>query len=97
MITSLDVTSGSTAGGNVVTITGSGFGTNSTVTVTLGGTAVSTYLTRNSDTSIKFISPAHAAGTVDVVVSYSSVSTTLTNGFNYNTNAIPPPYPTVAA
>ena len=97
VITSLDVTSGSTAGGNVVTITGSGFGTNSTVTVTLGGTAVSTYLTRNSDTSIKFISPAHAAGTVDVVVSYSSVSTTLTNGFNYNTNAIPPPYPTVAA
>ena len=87
-ITSLDITSGSTAGGNVVTITGTGFGTSPTVT--FGGTAVATYISR-ADTSIKLITPARAAGLVDVVVT-NVTAFTLTNGFNYNTNALPPPY-----
>ena len=88
VITSLDVTSGSTAGGDVVTITGTGFGTSPSVT--FGGTSVATYISR-ADTSIKLITPARAAGLVDVVVTNSTTST-LSNGFNYNTNALPPPY-----
>jgi len=63
--TSLDPTSGSEAGGTVVTITGTGF---------LGATGVNfdgtpgTEFTVVNDTTITVTSPAHAVGTVDVVV-----------------------------
>jgi hypothetical protein len=63
-----------------VTITGTGF--QSGATVTFGGTAA-TNVTVVSSTSITATTPAHAAGAVNVVVSDSGGSGTLTNGFTY--------------
>ncbi|MFF8770826.1 beta strand repeat-containing protein [Kitasatospora sp. NPDC015120] len=64
-VTGLAPTSGSTAGGTAVTLTGSGF-TGATA-VAFGATAAASF-TVNSDTSITATAPAHAAGTVDVTV-----------------------------
>jgi len=79
-ITTLSPNSGSTNGGTAVTITGTNFV--SGATVTFGGTAA-TNVTVVSGTSITATTPAHAAGAVNVVVSESSGSGTLTNGFTY--------------
>ena len=62
---SLDPTTGSEAGGTVVTITGSGF--TGATGVTFGGTA-GTGFTVDSDTQITVTTPAGAIGTVDVIV-----------------------------
>ena len=65
-----------------MTITGTGF--LSGATVTLGGTAA-TNVSVVSSTSITATTPAHAAGTVDVVVTNTdSQNGTLTNGFTYS-------------
>jgi hypothetical protein len=64
-LTSLDPTTGPQAGGTVVTLTGSGF--TGATGVTFGGTP-GTVFTVVNDTTITVISPAGAAGTVDVVV-----------------------------
>lgn len=56
---------GPTAGGTVVTITGTGF-TGATA-VTFGGTAATSFIVTSS-TQITATAPAHAAGTVNVVV-----------------------------
>jgi hypothetical protein len=64
-ITGLDPAAGSTAGGNTVTITGTGF--TGATKVTFGGTAGSS-LVVVSDTEITVKAPAHAAGTVEVRV-----------------------------
>ncbi len=67
-ITGLAPTSGSTAGGTSVVITGSGFvGLSGTGAVTFGGTAAKSY-TVNSGTTITAVSPAHSAGPVRVQV-----------------------------
>ena len=79
-ITTTSPGSGSTSGGTAVTITGTNFV--SGATVTFGGTAA-TNVTVVSGTSITATTPAHAAGAVNVVVSESSGSATLTNGFTY--------------
>jgi len=55
----------STAGGSVVTVTGTGLGAATGVTV--GGVAAAG-LVRTSDTSLSFTVPAHAPGAGDVVV-----------------------------
>ena len=65
-VTGLSVTSGSTAGGTSVTITGTGF---SGVTGVKFGTVAGTGVVVNSTTSITVTSPAESAGTVDVTVS----------------------------
>ncbi|HYM74469.1 MAG TPA: IPT/TIG domain-containing protein [Candidatus Dormibacteraeota bacterium] len=63
-VTSINPTSGATAGGDTVTITGSGF----TGTISVGfGLTASPNVTVNSDTQITAVSPAGAA-TVDVTV-----------------------------
>src|SRR5687767_9213106 len=81
-VTAISPSSGTTSGGTSVTITGTGFLTGATVT--LGGTAA-TNVTVVSSTSITATTPAHAAGTVDVVVTNTdSQSGTLTNGFTYS-------------
>src|SRR5687767_4423218 len=81
-VTAISPNSGTTSGGTSVTITGTGFLTGATVT--LGGTAA-TNVTVVSSTSITATTPAHAAGTVDVVVTNTdSQSGTLTNGFTYS-------------
>lgn len=72
---------GSTAGGTLLTITGTGF--QAGTTVTLDGSAVRNAYVRNS-TTIHFSSPAHAAGTVDVVVTNpGGQADTLSGGYTY--------------
>ena len=84
-ISSISPNSGSTNGGTAVTITGTNF--SSGATVTFGGTAASN-VTVVSSTSITATTPAHAAGAVNVVVSDSNGSGTLTNGFTYTTSTV---------
>ena len=64
-VTSISPTTGSTAGGTTVTITGTGL-TGATA-VSFGGTAATGVVVVNA-TSVTAVSPAHAAGTADVTV-----------------------------
>ena len=59
---------GSSAGGDSVTVTGSGFTIASGLRVVFGGTDATVNLGASTPTSIVVTTPAHAAGTVDVVV-----------------------------
>ena len=80
-VSSVSPTSGPTAGGTSITITGTGFLANATVSV--GGTAASSVAVVNS-TTITALTPAHAAGAVDVVVTNTDTQTgTKTGGFTY--------------
>jgi hypothetical protein len=65
-------TSGALAGGTSVTITGTGFVGGATITI--GGSAA-TGVAFNSATSITAITPAHAAGAVNVVVTNPDTQT----------------------
>lgn len=77
-ITGLNPTSGTTAGGDSVIITGTNFGTTED-TVAIGGTTVSaSNVTWTSNTSITFTTPSHAAGAVYVVV--TNATTGLSSG-----------------
>jgi IPT/TIG domain len=81
-VTAISPTSGTTSGGTSVTITGTGF--LSGATVSLGGSSA-TNITVVSSTSITATTPAHTAGTVDVVVTNTdSQSGTLSNGYTYS-------------
>ena len=81
-VTSVTPGNGSTAGGNTVTITGTGF--TAVPTVTFGGTAA-TSVSFASSTSITAVAPAHAAGQVAVAVRNPDAQTgTLNNGYTYN-------------
>ncbi|MFO0599593.1 MAG: IPT/TIG domain-containing protein [Myxococcaceae bacterium] len=80
-VTSVSPAVGFTPGGQTLTINGTNFTTGATVTV--GGTAA-TGVVRVSATRLTAITPAHAVGAVDVVVTNSDSQTaTLTNGFTY--------------
>ncbi len=81
-VTSVTANSGPAAGSTAVTIAGTGFST--TVTgVTFGGVAA-TSVVRVSAISITCVTPAHAAGAVDVVVTNNDAQTgTGTNVFTY--------------
>lgn len=81
--------SGPTAGGTAVTITGTNL--SSTTSVTFGGTAATSF-TASSATQITATTPAHAAGAVDVVVTTSGGSATSTGGFTFVA-----PMPTIAS
>ncbi|HKS24192.1 MAG TPA: IPT/TIG domain-containing protein [Thermoanaerobaculia bacterium] len=70
------------AGGNDVTISGAGFNAAVVSTVTFGGTAATNIRIINPITMI-VTAPAHAAGTVDVVVTVGGASATLHNGYTY--------------
>ena len=87
-VTSLSVTSGTTLGATVVTITGTGL--TSTTAVTFGGTA-GTAITNTSATQISVTTPAHAAGAVDVVVTSGGQTTTVTGGYTYTLATLAPP------
>jgi hypothetical protein len=63
-VTALNPSAGTTAGGTTVTVTGCGF--TGTTAVRFGGTAAG--FTFVSDTQVTAVSPAGAAGTVDVTV-----------------------------
>ncbi|MFT4252288.1 MAG: IPT/TIG domain-containing protein, partial [Caulobacter sp.] len=66
-VTSISPTSGPTAGGTTVVITGSGFSTANATGAVLFGAATATY-TINSNTQITATSPAQTAGTYNVTV-----------------------------
>jgi|GEM_PF-6242607 len=87
-VTNVNPSSGPVAGGTAVTITGTNFVNGATVT--FGGTAA-TGVVFQSATSITAVTPAHAAGQVDVTVTNPDTqSGTLTNGFRYESAAPPP-------
>jgi RHS repeat-associated protein len=81
-VTSISPNTGSTNGGNSVTITGTGFSEGATVS--FGGSSASNVSIVNSS-YITATTPAHSAGTVNVVVTNPDAqSGTLNNGFTYN-------------
>ena len=77
--------SGTSAGGQPVTIDGSTFFT--PIDVTFGGVAA-TDVQVVSPTEITAVTPAHAGGHVDVAVTGDSGTATLTNGFTYQSYTI---------
>jgi len=79
-ISGVNPASGSPAGGTSVVLTGSNF-TGATA-VTLGGAAATSFIV-DSATQITVVTPAHAAGAVDVVVTTSNGSATAVGGFTY--------------
>jgi hypothetical protein len=78
-ITSVTPTIGSIAGGDTVTITGANVA--STTAVTFGGSTAS--FGAIDDSTLAVVTPAHAAGTVDVVVTSPGGSATATGAFTY--------------
>ncbi len=80
-VSAITPSGGSTSGGTAVTITGTGFQSNTTAAI--GGVNCGS-LTLVNSTSITCTTGARAAATVDVVATTPSVgSGTLTNGFTY--------------
>lgn len=73
--------SGSTAGGEPVTITGTGL--TGTTAVTIGGVAA-TDVTVVDDTTVTATTPATVAGALDVTISSAGGSDTLPDGFTAN-------------
>ncbi|MGA9752343.1 MAG: IPT/TIG domain-containing protein [Acidobacteriota bacterium] len=87
-ISGLTPSSGSTAGGTPVTISGANFV--SGATVTFGGSAA-TLVSLVSASSLTCLTPSHAAGVVDVVVTNpDSQSATLASGYSYTASNPPP-------
>ncbi|HKU20929.1 MAG TPA: IPT/TIG domain-containing protein, partial [Terriglobales bacterium] len=83
-VASVSPTSGTVNGGTAVSISGSNFAAGATVT--FGGTTASNINVVNS-TSITATTPAHLAGTVNVVVTNTNgQSGTLTGGFTYTSS-----------
>lgn len=86
VVSQISPNSGTTDGGTLITITGSGFMAGATVVI--GGAAASDVNVVDSGT-IMATTPAHAAGSVDVTVANPDLqSITLINGYSY----IAPPY-----
>jgi hypothetical protein len=86
--TTITPNSGTTAGGTVVTINGTGFV--SGATVSFGGIPA-TNVTVVGSTTITATTPAHSAGAVNVTISNPNAQTgTLANGFTYSTSTPPP-------
>ncbi len=81
-VSSVSPPSGSTAGGTVVQISGTGFVPGSTVKI--GGTSATSVIV-NSDISISAVTPANAAGAADVAITNTNGTGTLTGGFIYYT------------
>lgn len=79
---SVTATNGPLGGGTTITITGTGFSSGATVTV--GGSAC-TSVNVASATTITCVTPTHAAGAVDVVVSNADgQGATKSSGYTYN-------------
>lgn len=89
-VTKVTPNKGPTVGGQAVTITGSGF--NAATGATFGGVAATAFVVV-SNTQIACVTPAHAKGTVDVVVAGVG---TLTGAYGYLVGVTPPPFSTTA-
>jgi hypothetical protein len=83
-VSSVAPSSGSTAGGTAVTITGTNFATGATVT--FGGTAATSVVVV-SGTQITATTPAGSAGVVTVIVTVNGQSGSLASGFTYGAPA----------
>ncbi len=83
-VDSISPTSGSTAGGTAVTITGAGF--TGTPTVTFGGVAATSVVVVNS-TTITAVTPAGSAGTASVLVTTPSGTNAANTLFTYDAPA----------
>src|SRR5207245_11243236 len=84
-VSSVAPSSGPTAGGTAVTITGANFVTG--VTVNVGGSAA-TGVSVVNNTTITATTPTHAAGAVDVMVTNADAqSGSLASGFTYRVPA----------
>ena len=93
-VTSISPTSGTTAGGTSVTITGTNF--ISGTTVTIGGSSCTSVVVVSS-TSITCTTPSGTAGAQDVVVATGvSPNATLTGGFTYVAPPAAPATPDLA-
>lgn len=79
-ITAISPAQGPTTGGNIVDITGAGFV--SGVSVSFGGTAALNP-TILSLTTLRVTAPPHATGTVDVSVTWSGITVSLSNAYTY--------------
>ena len=86
-IADVDPDNGPTAGGTLVTISGSDFTSVGTTTVTFGG-ANATGITFVNSTTMTCYTPAQVAGTVDVVVTNDFGTDTLGSGFTYNLSPV---------
>ncbi|MHC4601611.1 MAG: IPT/TIG domain-containing protein, partial [Planctomycetota bacterium] len=85
-LTSINPTSGPTAGGTNVTLTGTDFQNGATVTI--GGNPCTNYNYAGVPTTITCDTPAGSVGPADVVITNPDTQTdTLTGGFTY----VPPP------
>jgi len=92
-VSGISPNSGSTSGGTAVTVTGTGFLNGATLA--LGGTQATNVVVANS-TTITAMTPAHSAGTVNVLVINSDTqSGSLTQAFTYT--SVSNPAPTVTA
>lgn len=80
-ITSINPATGAAAGGTQIMIGGTGFVTGATVTV---GAVAATGVVVASSTAIVCITPAHAAGAVDVIVTTGGGTDTEVGGFTYS-------------
>lgn len=78
-VTALNPTSGSTAGGTTITISGTNLGTTSSVT--FGGTTAT--LGARNPNSVTVLTPTRAAGNVDVVLTTAGGSATVPGGYTY--------------
>lgn len=87
-LTGINPTSGSAAGGTGVTLTGTRL-TGATA-VTFGGTPATSVNVVNS-TTVTAVTPAHAVGAVDVVISTPAGGATLVGGYTYVATAVGQP------
>ena len=82
-VTAVEPASGGTAGGTVLSIAGSGFGTsNSDVNVLVGGVECEVELVMATEIVCK--TGAHDNGTVDIVVTSNDISATLHQKYTYD-------------
>lgn len=84
-LTSVSPSSGSASGGTGITIMGTGL-SNATA-LTFGGVAATSVNVVNS-TTVTAVTPAHAVGAVNVVITTPGGSATLTNGYTYVASAV---------
>ncbi len=98
-VSSIIPATGPTAGGTAVTINGSGFVSGATAAfIDLTGSASLTSVVFVNSGQLTAVTPAHAAGAMDVVVFNPDNSTgTLRNGYAYSTGGTTPPPPAVSA
>ncbi len=75
---------GLTGGGTVVTVTGTGFTTAVTSSITFGGVPATNVSVINAVT-LQGTAPAHANGAVDLVVTVGGLTVTKTGAFTYQT------------